>query len=190
MQNLSSTCSQRGFLVNQPATPGKDEAQVMTVGSGRTCLESYRLLTRHGASLRTCVASLLLNREWYSSVVALTWKASATKSSRLLFRLAPSVRRTEGTECGYWPMLKTPRASEGEGGVMKIRPGGDGHYKYKLRDQIAMLPTPKDGIQNSLSAASGITKQDRDGQGPGLKLQPSFVEWMQGFPIGWTDLNL
>jgi hypothetical protein len=37
-------------------------------------------------------------------------------------------------------MLKTPSSAETEGGVMEIRPGCDGHYK--LRDQIAMLPTP------------------------------------------------
>jgi hypothetical protein len=37
-------------------------------------------------------------------------------------------------------MLKTPFSAETEGGVMEIREGCDGHYK--LRDQIAMLPTP------------------------------------------------
>ena len=67
-----------------------------------------------------------------------------------------------------------------------------------------MLPTPKqrdwkgetqrgpdapmDGLQNSLTAMNGTTKQNRGGH-RGLKLQPAFVEWMQGFPIGWTDLN-
>ena len=24
----------------------------------------------------------------------------------------------------------------------------------------------------------------------GMKLQPAFVEWMMGYPLGWTDLNL
>lgn len=27
------------------------------------------------------------------------------------------------------------------------------------------------------------------GKNHGLKLQPAFAEWMQGFPIGWTDLK-
>jgi hypothetical protein len=26
------------------------------------------------------------------------------------------------------------------------------------------------------------------GTSPGLKLQPAFVEWMMGFPDGWTEL--
>ena len=29
----------------------------------------------------------------------------------------------------------------------------------------------------------------RIGNHPGMKLQPAFVEWMMGLPIGWTDLN-
>jgi len=37
-------------------------------------------------------------------------------------------------------MLKTPSSVETEGGIMEIRPGTNAHYK--LRDQIAMLPTP------------------------------------------------
>ena len=44
-------------------------------------------------------------------------------------------------EIGELNLLKTPAASDGEGGVMEIREGCDGHYK--LRDQIAMLPTPQ-----------------------------------------------
>jgi hypothetical protein len=73
-----------------------------------------------------------------------------------------------------------------------------------LTQQIAMLPTPKsrdwkgetqrgpaapgDGIQNTLSAASGQTKQDR-GKNRGLKLQPGFALWMMGYPEDWCDLE-
>jgi len=41
-------------------------------------------------------------------------------------------------------LLKTPSAVETEGGIMEIRPGANAHYK--LRDQIAMLPTPTDSM--------------------------------------------
>jgi len=27
------------------------------------------------------------------------------------------------------------------------------------------------------------------GANPGMKLQPAFVEWMMGFPEGWTSLE-
>jgi hypothetical protein len=73
-----------------------------------------------------------------------------------------------------------------------------------LQTKIAMLPTPtvnevehkdmvitktgrratKDGKD---SHSIGLT--DTIGTNRGLKLQPAFVEWMMGFPHGWTDLN-
>ena len=67
-----------------------------------------------------------------------------------------------------------------------------------------MLPTPKgrdwkgetqrgpdapgDGIQNTLAAGSGETKAHR-GKSRGLRLQPAFVEWMMGYPLGFTDIE-
>jgi hypothetical protein len=51
------------------------------------------------------------------------------------------------TQIAMMPLLKTPSSVETEGGVMEIRPGCDGHYK--LRDQIAMLPTPRAGNPGS-----------------------------------------
>jgi hypothetical protein len=104
-------------------------------------------------------------------------------------------------------MLRTPDAHMERG----PRSPENLHDRYVVRkmplclnDQLAMLPTPKgrdwkgetrrgpenpgDGLQNTLSAVSGISKQDR-GEKNGLRLQPNFVEWMQGFPIGWTDLK-
>jgi len=101
-------------------------------------------------------------------------------------------------EMAMLPLLKTPSSVETEGGVMEIRPGCDGHYK--LRDQIAMLPTPNAFDARSENGWEMGSEGDRNkkehtlpkavGISRGLKLQPAFVEWMQGFPIGWTDLKL
>ena len=48
---------------------------------------------------------------------------------------------------------------------------------------------PMSGLQNLLSAVNGKTKQDRSGTGPGMKLQPSFVQWIMGYPLNWTVLR-
>jgi len=90
-------------------------------------------------------------------------------------------------------LLKTPSSVETEGGVMEIRPGCDGHYK--LRDQIAMLPTPKgtpSGPDYARARREGSGGDDFQtfGERRGLKLQPVFVEWMMGYPLTWTNLNL
>jgi hypothetical protein len=93
-------------------------------------------------------------------------------------------------------LLKTPSAVECEGGVMEIRQGANAHYK--LRDQIAMLPTP---ATRDYRGANGPDHMSKDrphmdqlpnaithGTNRGLKLQPAFVEWMMGYPDKWTEL--
>jgi len=70
-----------------------------------------------------------------------------------------------------------------------------------LTMQIAMLPTPRGSIiANSASSEAILNIKNpkgnleeviggRIGNHPGMRLQPAFVEWMMGLPIGWTDLN-
>jgi hypothetical protein len=61
-------------------------------------------------------------------------------------------------------LLKTPSASEAEGGWKVADKYWDAKApKFKMRDQI--------------------------GRATGLKLQPAFVEWMMGYEIGWTDVE-
>jgi hypothetical protein len=142
---------------------------------------------------------LLCKTEWYSSTCALTWKVKVTKFSRLLFQLVPKVRRTGGIEFG---LLQTPKS------VMPLEPetskivngrifresGED--YGMNLAVQIAMLPTPNSTDYKGESTRSeGKERTDSDddlptrlGKNTGMKLQPAFVEWMQGYPEGWTEL--
>jgi len=61
-------------------------------------------------------------------------------------------------------MLKTPSASEAEGGM-------------KVADKYWNAKAPK------------LKMRDQIGRETGLKLQPNFVEWMMGYPQNWTDLN-
>jgi hypothetical protein len=90
------------------------------------------------------------------------------------------------------PLLKTPSSVETEGGVMEIRPGCDGHYK--LRDQIAMLPTPKEQNSRGNGEIHGQGGQGLDvaigvGTSRGLKLHPDFVAWMMNYPPDWLDIS-
>lgn len=110
----------------------------MTVQSGLKCLESSMRRGPLGSLERMLAAS----SAWNSTKCLLTWKWKATPQGRSILELSASTPRTAGCESGLLPViLKTPGAVETEGGVMEIRPGCDGHYK--LRDQIAMLPTPQ-----------------------------------------------
>ena len=168
-----SLFSQGDFHANHLAMSEENEDKQMTATSGLKCLELYAKQGPVG-----CLAKMLLaSKTWHSTRRCLTWKAKITKSNRLLFQLVPSMLRTEEIESGsvrwMWP---SPRACELEGGVVKAEnDGGGGWYRknkkgvrwgVKLKDAVAAL---ENGQKN---------------------LNPQFVEYLMGYPIGWTDVTL
>ena len=222
--------------------PGSEEARKMTETSGRKWLGLLKSYGHAGLLGKMCTD--LLTNQWGSSAAFLTWKASAIKPSHLLFRLAPSMPRTDATAFGLFlgtptaqmkprsakfarktqnpaefardhPRLwLTPLVSDSEKrGVPKVGGG--------LAGQVHLWPTPRttglDGGSNSRRAAKARgmwpTPVARDYKGQGMSrerretrepdnlcswtakyegsaaLNPAFVEWLMGFPAGWTNLT-
>ena len=103
-----------------------------------------------------------------------------------------------GRQIGKW-------IAKGFSEYQKARPGRS-YLSMNLREQIAYgsrkldgtLPTPEayqrgtrtdEGFKKHARGLPDIVRGAEIGTPTGLKLQPDFVEWMMGFPIGWTDLN-
>lgn len=151
------TCSPQEHPVSLQASQGSEKARKMTVGSGTKCLELYAIANPHGSSLRTFLDCLVLKGEWYSRICFLKWKLLATKHKRYVFQLAVSTPRTDENEFG---LLPTPRAAEADGGTCEAMNDGSGFYRtnaagvrwgVKLKDAIAMLPTPRVSMANGAS---------------------------------------
>ena len=102
-----SLYSQEASHASHSVTQDEEKVRQMTAISGRTCFELYKTSSQTGSSLKMCVGLLLGTTAWYSSRCALTWKAKATKSNRLLFQLSPSMLRTAETESGLLPTVQT-----------------------------------------------------------------------------------
>lgn len=225
-----STLFTEDSRANHSANPGKEKAKTMTAISGMKCYESFAKYVPNGALLKMFSDYLLCKTEWPSKKFVLIWKMRRTSYSRLLFRLVPLMHRTDATEFGSllktptkaqfegsktgmkpgstgtlsqqfrFGLLKTPTASECEGGIMEIR--GNANAKYKLRDQIHSLkntlPTPKSRDSKGKAHSHRIhTHKFSDlndeislinGTNTGFRLQPEFVEWMMGFPEGFTNV--
>lgn len=69
-----------------------------------------------------------------------------------------------------------------------------GIWQTKINEMLAMLPTPtardyKDTGDMENVPVNALLGREL-GKNHGLKLQPAFAEWMLGFPIGWTELNV
>jgi len=154
-----SPSSQVDFLANHTVTPGSEEARTMTAQSGEKWLELYRRQDPLGCLVRTLVGS----RRWASTTCFLTWRAWDTPAKHSVFLLALSTPRTEGTGCGLWP---TPKASSG---VHRDTPSERRRKTPDLETEVkrrANIPVHVNG-----------------------QLNPEFVEWLMGYPEGWTDLK-
>jgi hypothetical protein len=121
------------------------------------------------------------------------------KQFGLLFQLAASGRPTEGIECGLLPqMLTTPNCNDAREVPADLRPSRyeTGRTTDYLSRQVAMLPTPKERdwkgqTQKGAHSADGLPNVVifQDGKRTGMRLQPSFVEFLMGYPDGWTELE-
>ena len=166
-------------LASRSALPGSEEARRMTVTSGLKCLELYR----NSGPLGSLVRMLLGSSIWRSTKCTLTWKTKVTPSKRLLFRLAPLTPRTGGIDAPLW--LGTPTAGTGtHGRSEKWRKGKTPNPQEFVR----MWPTPKAQNCRGNGERHGNGGQSLDAV-VGGRLNPTWVEWLMGFPLGWTDLN-
>ena len=203
--HLNSLSLQEASPVSHLVPLDEEKERQTTATSGLTCFRSYETLNPNGSSLKTCVASLLGAKAWYSRQSALTWKPKVTKSNRLLFQLSPSVRHTEEIESGLLATPntmdsmapKTDKAIHREATV--TRPGRTNFAN--LKEQIAygkLLPTPdhNDGARGATKvydpkskSQSGRTINTLIGSGTGkkLRLQPAMTQWMMGYPDSWTE---
>ena len=88
---------------------------------------------------------------------------------------------------GLYP---TPRANEGKDKLQHVPPSRmKAPGKCNLTQAIAMerlftTPCAADATGNTGGANHRSLRTDVAGQ-----LNPTWVEWLMGFPIGWTDLN-
>ena len=153
-------CFPEDSLASLSAWPDKEKERMITVTSGLKCSGLYG----KSGQLGSLVRMLLESSRWYSPVRRLKWEVRPlyseritekeyctdknmlskpfvetlnvkdTPSNRYLFRLVPSVPRTEGTVSG---LLPTPIASD-----FKVR--GPGSQQKGLPEIIRemLLPTP------------------------------------------------
>lgn len=170
------TLFQEASLASRLVVPGSEEARRMIVTSGLKCLELYR----SSGPLGSLVKMLLESSEWHSTIFSFSWKRKDTKQGHSYFQLMPLEHYTREIESPLWP---TPVAMDGkmksnrERVLMLIR--GEKKFTSKKGGTSASIQ----GLNNWISAR--CAKQSGEIQ-IGFA-NPEFVEWLMGYPIGWTD---
>lgn len=65
----------------------------------------------------------------------------------------------------------------------------DQNRSRNLNDQVAKYPTPAKNPSRGLRSGEPNDKNRIRLEPPGGQLNPDWVEWLMGWPIGWTDLK-
>ncbi len=93
------------------------------------------------------------------------------------------VLRTEGKGSGSWP---TPKATEWKGAN---GPGKGGHSGMYLTGAVKKWPTPHGLSSNQGQGDGEFGKAIRESTEATGQLNPTWVDWLMGYPIGWSDLE-
>jgi len=116
--------------------------------------------------------------------------------------LPPLVRLTDGIESGSWP---TPTVQDGGKATKRWREDHQNNLTAAVFNPHKMFPTPtsrdwkggyrteslirKDGKSRAMDALPNAVLDGAGVETVSGHLNPAWVEWLMGFPVGWTDLN-
>lgn len=182
--------SLRASRANHSARPASSAVPMTPETAGHGPQESLAKWEPHSRSWRTSQISLLTaTSEQFLGI----WPRSATMRSGIVFLRVPSAPLIVATDSGYWP---TPRAPEGCD--YQYSNGDHNKPRLTLRGAVRKWPTPnandhKAGMSNApnrqqsslprtLALEAGVVSGGRGGP------NPPWVEWLMGWPMGWTAL--
>ena len=162
-------------------------ARKMIVTSGRKCSELSESCARTASSVKTYLESSKLPPGRWQRI----WSVQAITSSCFILKLRLSERGTEEHACFSWAsqMWPTPTARDCKGAnslehLLQPKTPGNNHHVRQLANAVRLYATPCAGdAQGTNGGGNGRSlRTDVGGQ-----LNPEWVEWLMGFPPGWTE---
>lgn len=164
-----------------------------TVISGLRCSELSESCARIALSVKTYLESSRLPPGKWSRI----WSAQAITSSCFIMKLRLSGHGTgeRGFSSSASQMWPTPRANEYKDTLQSVPPSRlKDPGKRNLTQAIAMelmLATPcaRDYRTGQRKRYDNPGRANNLNDQIGGQLNPTWVEWLMGLPIGWTDLN-
>ena len=186
--------------VNRSALQASERAMMMNDGSGLKCVEFARLSNLDGSWLKTSQGFSQLMLDGSSEEWLETWPRSGMMSNGIAYRLPPLVPRISGTGSSSL-RVPTPSASgfecqdaermlERRAECKEKHRNGNG-FGLTLGQYVRMFPTPtaRDYKSGKASQATHDRNSRPLSEQIGGTLNPRWVEWLMGFPLGWTDLK-
>lgn len=148
---------------------------------------------------RTCQASLLCQERWEPLLGS--WPDSAMWDQTSVYELQSLERPILESECSSWPTARSTSGGGNRSAYEGRRPGiwptpeqRDYRTPNKRSYQERSGTTKGEQLQNFVAHSrqvpaipDGPTSSAKDPTSR-RRLNPRFVEWLMGFPPGWTEL--
>jgi hypothetical protein len=173
------------------------------VASGKKCTASSKRRARHGSSLKTCQPYGVEDWTKFSG----NSMRSGMMRNGTVYPLQPLVPLTRGTASGLWP-TPTTREDYVHSDITLTKSGrrvaknGGISFSLGLADAVNLWPTPsaRDGKGGYIGGRIRNGKPSRDTldvavqytdnrSKTGGNLNPTWVEWLMGYPPGWSALD-
>ena len=143
------------------------------------------------------------------TVFSETWPRSGSMRNGTAYQRQPLVPLTKGTESGLWPtptkvytrekwtaeQLADRQAQVKAETLAKGKHHTGNGFGLNLAQAVRLWPTPTKRDYRSGSMAHWERRQGTRNlndkialEGNGGLLNPTWVEWLMGFPLGWTEL--
>ena len=173
-----------------PFSPGDSPASPSPQRDGERALRMHATCGRKCAALLpncgpiTCLGKMLLASSiWASTKRFLTWQKRDTLFSHSYFRLAASAHGMSASELlSSRLMFPTPLASDSatnrDARSLDVFLSESGTFRKRN----------KSGTIWSLSLSAAVYYLTPNAE-LNQALNPDWVEWLMGFPIGWTDVS-
>jgi hypothetical protein len=186
--------------VNHSAFQGAEKEKTMKDTYGRTFGMPFAFYDQSTQSWKTSPDMSL----WDLTQSLQTLPRLGSMQNGKLFLQPRRVPRTLGSDSSFWP---TPTTQEVEHPLAVLTPtgrrlskNGKSSHSLGLADMVRMWPTPTASSWGNEGSRLLLDKRVMDGTitaeqkkqmsaGNGGKLNPMWVEWLMGFPTGWTDLE-
>jgi hypothetical protein len=176
--------------------PLVDDWQAPTSGTcGVSSSEQFAVLDRGGSWRKTSRDSSQVNLDGSLDEFCETWPRAGMTRNGIVFQRSPSVPLTVGTEFGSWP---TPRnctamaAAFTENTVLAKFPNLETVVaRRELWKSPAAADTRDRGNMSNpaIQRRALLGKQIMLSMQAGGALNPPWVEWLMGYPLGWTALE-
>ncbi len=159
------------FLAKMSALPERELGLTESARHfGQSLPESFASLGPDGSWLRTCQGYSQVTMDGSLVEFCETWPRAGMMWNGTVYQQQPLVPLTGGIEYSLWP---TPRAS-----AIESRPNQRGGRV--LEEEVLIV----EGLRHR----GEYLPMSQRGNGR-LRMTPEFVEWLMGFPDGWTDLD-